>query len=194
MAHDDWRLRVDLEDRVDTLLERMGFDLHDEARELADDLKGSRLAVTREGDTVFVYADTAAEAEHARRIVESVLDSEGVEARMLRIEHWLRDEDRWDDEPAQPSWEEEVLSHGYAPWEVRVECPSHHEADALADELEREGYTPVRRWRYLIVGTRTREEAEELAKRLHGRVEPGGELVWEAMPSNPFAVFGGLGG
>src|SRR5262249_12380610 len=77
MAHGGWGLRVGLEDRVDTLLERMGFDLHDEARELADDLEGSRLAVTREGDTVFVYADTAAEAEHARRIVESVLDSEG---------------------------------------------------------------------------------------------------------------------
>ena len=25
-------------------------------------------------------------------------------------------------------------------------------------------------------------------------VEPGGGLVWEVMPSNPFAVFGGLGG
>ena len=194
MAHDDWRLRVELEDRVDTLLERLGFDLHDEARELADELGDSRLAVTREDDTVFVYADTAAQAENARRIVQSVLHSEGLKARALRLEHWLHAEDRWDDEPAQPSWEEEVLGHGYAPWEVRIECDSRREADALADELEREGYKPVRRWRYLIVGTRTRGEADELAQRLHGRVEPGGELVWEAMPSNPFAVFGGLGG
>ena len=36
--------------------------------------------------------------------------------------------------------------------------------------------------------------AQELARRLHGEVEPGGELVWETTPGNPFAIFGGLGG
>ena len=46
----------------------------------------------------------------------------------------------------------------------------------------------------MIDGSASREEAEELATRLHGEVEPGGELVWEASPGNPFAVFGGLGG
>ena len=51
----------------------------------------------------------------------------------------------------------------------------------------------MRRWTYVIAGTATREEADELAKRLHGEVEPGGELVWESIPANPFAVFGGLG-
>ena len=45
----------------------------------------------------------------------------------------------------------------------------------------------------MIAGTATREEAEELARNLHGEVEPGGELVWETAPQNPFAVFGGLG-
>ncbi len=64
----------------------------------------------------------------------------------------------------------------------------------MADQLEAEGYDVVRRWTYLIVGTRTREEAEALAERVHGKVEAGGELVYEVMPRNPFAVFGGLGG
>jgi hypothetical protein len=77
---------------------------------------------------------------------------------------------------------------------VRVECTSHDEADRLADQLEADGYDVVRRWTYVIVGTRTREEADALAKRVHGEVEAGGELVWEVMPQNPFAVFGGLGG
>jgi hypothetical protein len=194
MAADDWRLRIELEDRVDTLLEHLGFDLHDEARELVDELGGSRMAVSREDDTVFVYADSATQAERARSIVESVLQAEGLGARTLRLEHWLRDEERWDDDPAAPTWEEETLEQGFAPWEVRVECASHHAAQELADELEQEGYEPVRRWRYLIVGTRTREEADELAARVHGRVEAGGELVWEALPRNPFAIFGGLGG
>ena len=34
--------------------------------------------------------------------------------------------------------------------------------------------------------------AEALAKRVHGAVEPGGSLVWETVPGNPFAVFGGI--
>ncbi len=51
----------------------------------------------------------------------------------------------------------------------------------------------MRRWSYLIVGTATREEADTLAWRLHGQVEAGGEVVWEARPGNPFAIFGGLG-
>jgi hypothetical protein len=52
----------------------------------------------------------------------------------------------------------------------------------------------VRRWRYLLVGAESREDAEELARRLHGQVEPSSELVWEVVPQNPFAIFGGLGG
>jgi len=77
---------------------------------------------------------------------------------------------------------------------VRVELPSHEEADKLADELEREGFDVARRWRYLIVGAGSEEEALALAKRVHGDAEPGGEVVWEVTPQNPFAVFGGLGG
>ena len=58
----------------------------------------------------------------------------------------------------------------------------------------REGYRPIRQWSYLIVGTASKEEAEALATRLHGFVEPGGDLVWDTAPRNPFAVFGGMGG
>jgi hypothetical protein len=45
----------------------------------------------------------------------------------------------------------------------------------------------------VIVGASTEEDARELANRLHGEVEAGGEVVWEAMPRNPFAIFGGIG-
>jgi hypothetical protein len=194
MARDDWRLRIELEDRVDTLLERLGVDLHDEARELARELEEDRLAVSRDDDTVFVYTESGLRAEQAQRVVESVLEAEQLQTRVLRIEHWLADEDRWDDDPPGPDIDEELVSRGYAPWEVRVECASHDEADELADQLEREGFEVVRRWTYLIIGTRTRDEAAALAERVHGEVEAGGELVWEVMPRNPFALFGGLGG
>ena len=189
MAQDDWRIRIDVEDQADTLLERLGIDLGDEARELAKGLGEHRLAVTRDGDTVFVYASSAAQTEQARQVVQAELREAGLEARSIAIEHWLADEERWDDEPETPDWEEEVASRGFAPWEVRVERESHDEAERLADELEAEGYGVVRRWRYVIVGAESREEADQLARRLGGEVEPGGELVYEVPEGTPFAVF-----
>ena len=60
--------------------------------------------------------------------------------------------------------------------------------------LTAEGYDVSRTFTYVVAGTADREQAVELAKRVHGQVEPGGELVYEVQPANPFAVFGGLGG
>jgi hypothetical protein len=189
MARDDWRIRIDVAERVDTLLERLGIDLSDEARELAKGLEEHRLAVTRDGDTVFVYASSAAQADQARQVVEAELADEGLEARSIAIEQWLADDERWSDEADAPEWEDEVARRGYAPWEVRFECESHEAAERLADDLEAEGYGVVRRWRYVIAGTDTEEEANALAQRLHGEVEPGGELVYEVPRGNPFALF-----
>jgi hypothetical protein len=193
---DDWRIRIELRESVhaNRLLGRLGVDLgSDEAQHLAKELQGHRLAVSNDEDTVFVYADSSTQAEQARKIVEAELRDEGSEAEVI-TERWLPDEERWSGEPPNQTWEREAVDHGYAPWEVRVELPSHEDADRLADELEREGYDVVRRWRYLIVGAGSEEEARALAKRLHGNAEPGGEMVWEVTPQNPFAVFGGLGG
>ena len=196
MADDDWRIRIDVteEERAEGFLERLGGGLGNEARELARDLEAQRLAVSRDGETIFVYASSRAAAESAEAIVEAELREHGIEARASRIEHWLADEDRWDDEPPGETWEEEEIERGFAPWEVRVECDSREEARTLEEQLESEGYRPERTFRYVVVGTDTREEADALAARLHGSVEPGGEVVWEATPENPFAIFGGLGG
>lgn len=198
MAADDWRIRIEVEEEEHArgLLERLGAELDSEARDLARELEERRLAVSRDGDTVFVYAATRDEAEKARAVVEAELRAHDVEARTSRVEHWLDDEGRWDDEPAGDTWESEQLEQGFAPWEVRVECPSRDRANELAGRLEQEGYRPERRFQYLIVGTSTREDADRLAALVHGEVEPGGELVWEnpvGAPFNPFAVFGGMG-
>ena len=143
---DDWRIRVEVseEEHAETLLGRLGLDLgSDDAKRLAQELEGRRLAVSRDGQELFVYASSAQEAEQARQVVAAELADEGIEARTSEIEHWLHDEERWSNEAPQETWE---------------------------------------------------EEARSLARRLHGEVEPGGELVWEVTPQNPFAVFGGLGG
>ncbi len=194
---DDWRIRIELpeEHHAESLLGRLGLDLgSDEAKRLARELEGRRLAVSQDGNELFVYASSPAEAEQARQIVEAELAEEGLKAKVSGPEHWLEDEERWTGEPPQETWEDEELERGYAPWEVRVEYSLHAEARRAADELEREGYDVVRRFRYLVIGTASEEEARALAERLHGKVEPGGELVWEVVPQNPFAIFGGLGG
>jgi hypothetical protein len=194
MAEDDWRIRIEVEEEhAAGLLERLAGELGSEARELAEELKERRLAVSRDGDTLFVYADTRTEAEQAYKVIEAELSETGIQARTSRVEHWLDEEDRWDDEPPGETWEEEEVERGFAPWEVRVACPSRQEARDLADRLAAGGYKPERRFHYLIVGTATREDADALAARLHGEVEPGGELVYETGPANPFAIFGGLG-
>jgi hypothetical protein len=195
MANDDWRITIEVEEEEQAtgFLDRLTGDLGSEARELADELKAHRLAVSRDDNTIYVYAPSRAAAEQARAVVEAVLREHGIKARTSPIEHWLDEEDRWDDEPPGETWEQEELDRGFAPWEVRVECTSREEADKLAEQLEAEGYKPERRFQYLIVGTASREEADALAKRLHGEVEPGGELVYEVEPANPFAIFGGMG-
>jgi len=195
MANDDWRIRIEVEEEEHAagLLERLAGELGSEARELAEELRERRLAVSRDGDTLFVYADTRTEAEQAYKVVEAELHENGIKARTSRVEHWLDDEGRWDDEPPGETWEEEELERGFAPWEVRVECPSRQEARNLADRLEAEGYKPERRFQYLIVGAATRADADALAARLHGEDEAGGEVVRETSPANPFAIFGGLG-
>ena len=194
MAHDDWRIRVQLpdEERARGLLERLGLARSD-AETLASELREQRLAVSRDGETVFVYASSGMQAEQASRIIEHELQEEALTPERFVTERWLADEERWDDEPPQPDIEEDMLARGFAPWEVRVEAETLAAARELAEELSREGYGVSRTFTYVIAGTQTRAEAAALARRIHGEVEPGGELVYEVQPSNPFAVFGGLG-
>jgi hypothetical protein len=194
MTHDDWRIRIELpnEEGARGFLERLGLARSD-AGELADELREQRLAVSQDENTVFVYASSGMQAEQAMRVVEHELEEAVLTPARLVTEHWLTDEERWDDERPQQTWEEEELARGYAPWEVRVEAKTLREAHDLAEQLRKEGYGVSRTFTYVFAGTETREQAVELARRIHGRVEPGGELVYEVRPRNPFAVFGGLG-
>lgn len=189
---DDWRIAVEIEEQhAHGLLERLRLG---EAGELARELEQRRVAVSRDGDELFVYTGSRAEGEAARALIESLVREHGVEARIGPVERWLANEERWESDDPRDTVEEDVADRGYAPWEVRIPCRSHHEARELADRLEAEGYGVTRRWSYVIAGVESEEAARELAARAGGEVEAGGELVWESMPGNPFAVFGGLGG
>jgi hypothetical protein len=193
---EDWRVRVELADedtrREFTRLLQDG--LSPLGSDLAQELQGGHVSISGDDEKLFVYADSPGKAERAHAVILSELEHHGIAATASEVEHWLAQEERWDNEPVDETWEDEVEDMDYAPWEVRVTCGSRHEAVTLEQQLEAEGYRPIRQWRHLIVGTDSREDADALAARLHGEVEAGGAVVWdEAIDSGvvrPFAFFG----
>jgi hypothetical protein len=193
---EDWRVRVELADedtrRKFTRLLQDG--LSPLGSDLAQELQGGHVSISGDNEKLFVYADSPGKAERAHAVILSELEHHGIAATASEVEHWLSQEERWDNEPVDETWEDEVEDMDYAPWEVRVTCGSRHEAVTLEQQLEAEGYRPIRQWRHLIVGTDSREDADALAVRLHGEVEAGGAVVWdEAIDSGvvrPFAFFG----
>ncbi|MEP6813573.1 MAG: hypothetical protein ABI990_11335, partial [Actinomycetota bacterium] len=110
MAKDDYRIRIEIEDEhAGGLLERLGLGLSGEAADLASDLEARRLVVSRDGDDLFVYSATPAEAENARSVIQAELRDNDTAAVTGPVEQWLDDEDRWSDDPPADSWEEEAI-------------------------------------------------------------------------------------
>jgi hypothetical protein len=208
---EDWRVTITLAERGETRRVLEALHEREVRQELRDEL-GGRVAVSSDGPTVFLYADTRRAADAAARALREVLDEEEVAAQP-RLDRWHPIEERWEDATVPlPSSDDErraererldayedatSVATGVAQWEVRLELASPREAEALADELQGEGRSVVRRSTYLLVGANDRDDAEELARRLGGRgrvhVEPSSGVAWQLMPANPFAVFGGLG-
>lgn len=209
---DDWRLTITATDDDEAGRILGALRGREVRRELRDEL-GGRVAVSSDGATVFLYADTRRAADAAIRVVRDVLAEEGSGAEP-RLDRWHPIEERWEDASVPlPQSEAErraererldaldeatSLETGIAQWEVRIELESPARAEALADALEQEGRSVVRRSTYLLVGANDRDDAEELAGRLatrgHVHVEPSTGVAWQLLPANPFAVFGGLGG
>ena len=123
MASDDWRIRVELPDEEGArgFLERLGIGRSD-AEELAEELRAHRLAVSQDGDTVFVYTGSGMQAEQANRIIEQELEEAGLDAGTLRHGALARRRGTVERRSEGPDVEEDLLERGYAPWEVRVEC------------------------------------------------------------------------
>ena len=128
---DDWRITIEVEEEEHAtgLLDRLGGDLDEEARELAKELESHRLAVSRDDDTIFVYAATR-RRQPSRRTRSSRPSSASTASRRGRARSSTGSTRRTAGTTSRRArrWEEEELDRGYAPWEVRVECPSRQEA------------------------------------------------------------------
>ena len=214
---DDFRLTVEFEDEGSILpfgriLRERQFE-----RELREQL-GRGVVVTHDGPHVFLYTENLEQARAAEQAVRDVLAHQVVEAQVPPVDRWHPVEQRWVDASAPvPRTDEEIEAErerreqrqeresqesGLAEWEVRVDLPSHGAAVDLAERLEAEGISPlVRRWKYLLLGTATEDDAQTLAQRIRSeappeadvKVEPSSTIGWELTGANPFATFGAFG-
>jgi hypothetical protein len=207
---EDWRLTVSLIEgsgpALGVTLEELRLEEEMGAR------LGRRVAVSADSDHVFLYADTRQAAAEAEELVAQLLERDGRTA-SFALERWHPLEEEWeaDGVPLPETAEErererarldakdaaDSIATGYSEWEVRLDLPTHHDAVALGKRLEAEGFRATRRWRYLLVGAPTRDEAQALAERLRGEAPPGarlqvqagGEMTWEVAPGRPFPLF-----
>jgi hypothetical protein len=213
-VNDDWRVQVDVAgagNKMVEYLDALGLE-HD-----LGDAFGETVIVSREGDTVYLYAGSREQAEKAGAAAAAIAAENNWEARS-ELRRWHPQAERWEDPDAPlPASEAErgaehaelveaeraEVAAGATPqWEVRVDLPSHRDAHQLAQTLGAEGIPLVRRWRYLVVGAADEDTARALAARLEAEAPAGTELtvegneraVYEERPPNPFAIFGGLGG
>jgi hypothetical protein len=217
MADDDFRLVVEFEDEQHGLHFGRALGERQFAKEIREQLQDGVL-VTRDGPHVFLYTASLEKAEAAGKVVREVLAEHDLEANMSSVLRWHPVEERWEDasvplpqtedalaaehERQERQEAEETRTLGYAEWEVRVDFPTHRDAVEFAKRLEAEGITPItRRWKYVLIGTSTDDEAKALAERLGAEAptgatvtaEPSATLGWETASRNPFSLLGGLG-
>lgn len=212
--NDEWRLETDTGASGNEVVQHLA------SRGLEHDLSeafGDTVIVSRDDDTVFIYAGSREQAEVAGSLVAKLCEREGWTV-ATRLTRWHPDAEEWKDadeplpvdpdsrraEHAEAIADEraEVAASGEPRFEVRVDLDSHRDAAGFAERLEAEGLPVVRRWRYLVVGAEDEDAAKALAERLRGEapagsevsVEGSGRIAWEERPPNPFAIFGGLGG
>ena len=214
---DDFRIKVEFEDEGSILHFGRSLREREFEKELREQL-GDGVIVTHDGSEVFLYASTLEQAQAAERAVREVLEHQQIRADVSPVERWHPVEEAWEDASVPlPQTAAEIAIEqqrdeqqetqdaekvGHAEWEVRVDLPAHRDAVELAERLEAEGISPiVRRWKYLLIGTATDDDARALAERIRSeapegadvRAEPSSAVGWEATGQNPFAAFGGYG-
>ena len=95
MASDEYRIEIDLHEA----LEGHSFGERLRTHDLDDDVQerlGDRVIVTRDGERMYVYTQTAEAAREAERVVRQVLDEDGLRTD-LRRRRWNQAERFWQD-------------------------------------------------------------------------------------------------
>lgn len=208
MADEDWRVEVELDD------EEQGYSLDERLRagELDDQVRerlGDRVAVSRDGSRLFLYAADEAQSREAEQAIRELVQRVGLSAD-ISTTRWHPVEQAWKDpsvplpttadtveqevERREAADEKEAERNASWNWHVRAELQHRGDAVELEKTLHAEGFHVHRRWRYVTVDVASEEAARELADRLADTLPDGSELVVETKPPDPIFVFLGSRG
>jgi hypothetical protein len=197
-SRDEWRVEValDKEQQGESLGERLhAAQLDDEARKRL----GGSVIVTRDGRFLFLYAWHEESAREAERVARDLMEQDKLtgQVRLMRwhpvAEEWKNADEELPDEDAEVAAEmreaeqagrEELREGGEYPWEVMIDLPHLRDTLAVANKLRGEGLPVKRRFRYLLVGAETEDDAIELGKRLEGEVPEGSHVGIRGNPDN----------
>jgi len=198
-SEDEWRVevRLDAEEEGRSLGERLrSLKLDDEAR----DRLGSDVVVTRDGLQLFLYAWHEPSAREGERVVRELLEADGLAAE-VELKRWHPDADEWRPaEEALPSTPEEAAAErerhasaaakesadsGDYEWQVVIHMPDFGSGRDFAKQLVERGLPVKRRWRYVLIGVATEEQAIELGTELEDEVPEGAAV---GVRGNPNAI------
>lgn len=200
----DWRVTISLAGQEHVGQARRSLSTQEVEQDVHRRL-GRTIVVGSGGSQIFLYAGTELAAAEAERAAREVLSQLGIEAEFA-VHRWHPIEEEWQSpDVAMPQTEAErqaehqrledaetaqSLATGTDQWQARVELRSHREAVALASTLRAEGYAVVRRWKFLIVGASSEDDARALADRIKQEAPPDAQVHAEAsgvrLPYIPF--------
>jgi hypothetical protein len=201
----DWRVTVTLHDPAHA--DRAVESLHE--HEVEHDARrrlGHRVAVSVDGSRIFLYAGTENAAREAEQVARELTQQHGLSADFA-LDQWHPIEEEWEDAAvAMPQTDEqraaehqrlekdetrESAEYGYPQWEVRVEMPSRHAAEELAERLQAEGHPVVRRWTLLVLGAEDSDDADALAQQVKQEAPADAKVeTAELGPLLPFTQIG----
>lgn len=206
-----WRLNIDVreEGHARALLD------HLEAFELEHDISSAfhdRVFLDRHGAEVRAYPGDRDQASKVEELVKSLGEKHDwhVETQLQQLDdvsaEWVDaskgvpDDNRHRAQHAKIIAQERAISQKYGTpgWEVKVECPTHHDVLALVERLTKENIPTAHRWRYLVVGALDEDSGEQLAARIRNEAPEGTTTIVQASPQaviaqdSPFVVFRGV--
>jgi hypothetical protein len=201
----DWRVTVRLHAGGQTGQAVEHLSGHQVEGEVHQRLGGRVMVSTDGGNELFLYTHSQDAAVAAQQSTGDLLASHGMGADYT-VERWHPVAEEWESadialpdtaakieaEREQLDVEEtsESLSGGVALFEVRVQLRSHREAVALAARLQDEGYSVVRRWRFLVVGANNADQVEEIAAKIRPEAPADAVISTEEVgPGRPYTAF-----
>ena len=200
----DWRVTISLTGQANVEQARQSISEQEVEQDVRQRL-GRNIVIGAGDSQIFLYAGTELAATEAERTAREALGQLGIEAEFA-LHRWHPIEEEWQSpEVAMPQTEAErqaehqrledaetadSVAAGSAQWQARAELESHRDAVELSHKLQSEGYSVVRRWKFLVAGASNEDDAQALAEHIRQEAPPGATVCAEPagvrLPFIPF--------